>query len=164
MINFRSDCYSFKVSLPVFEGLFGSHSKDILNLLFDLNAVHSFAKLRLHLEPALKVLDSHMTQLGHSLRRFKNRVCPAFITKELAKESGARHRKRAKDKERHPSSLSKGNQKATDDTLNQKMFSISTYKTHALGNYVRFISMFGTTDSYSMQVASIFTSNSFICC
>ena len=89
MINFQSDCYSFKVSLPVFEGLFGSHSKDILNLLFDLNAVHSFAKLRLHSELALKVLDSHMTQLGHSLRRFKNRVCPAFITKELAKESGA---------------------------------------------------------------------------
>jgi hypothetical protein len=36
----------------------------------------------------------------------------------------------------------------------KKKFNISTYKFHALGDYVRTIRMFGTTDSYSTQTVS----------
>ncbi|KAF5389987.1 hypothetical protein D9757_003833 [Collybiopsis confluens] len=141
-----------QVSLPVFEGLFGTHNKNVQHLLFDLNAVHSFAKLRLHSDPTLDVLDRHTSQLGKSLRVFKNHVCPAFSTKELAKEAGARQRRQAKDQQKRGSTL---RSKKAAQTPNKKVFSLSTYKIHALGSYARFIRMFGTTDSYSTQVGEL---------
>lgn len=148
-----------QVSLPVFENLFGIHDKHILDLLFNLNALHSFAKLRLHSDLSLVILDDHMTQFGKSLQKFKNDVCPDFKTKSLAKEAGARHRRIARNCFRHGPS-SKGKEKVVDDEeSSKKNFNINTYKIHALGSYGRFIRMFGTTDSYSTQVVSVFFSN-----
>lgn len=37
-----------------------------------------------------------------------------------------------------------------------KILSLCTYKLHALGDYVRTIRLFGTTDSYSTQIVSVF--------
>lgn len=37
-----------------------------------------------------------------------------------------------------------------------KLLNLGTYKLHALGDYVRTIRLFGTTDSYSTQIVSIF--------
>lgn len=124
--------------------MFGTYGKDVQNLLFSLNAVHSFAKLRLHSDRSLEYLDNHTTQLGKSLQRFKNHVCPAFATKELAKEAAARLRRQAKEQ-----GITK---KKIKDSSKTKVFSLSTYKIHALGLYSKFIRMFGTTDSYLTQV------------
>ncbi|KAF5378621.1 hypothetical protein D9757_009547 [Collybiopsis confluens] len=143
-----------QVSLPVLEGLFGIHDKNVQDLLFNLTAVHSFAKLRLHSDPALQTLDQHTTQLGKSLRTFKNHVCPDFATKELAKEAGARERRRAKQQERQGAG-NKGKEVSQKKADKTKMFSLSTYKVHAIGSYTRFISLFGTTDSYSTQVGEL---------
>ncbi|KAF5355377.1 hypothetical protein D9757_014596 [Collybiopsis confluens] len=143
-----------QVSLPVFEGLFGIHDKNVQDLLFNLTAVHSFAKLRLHSDPALQTLDQHTTQLGKSLRTFKNHVCPDFATKELAKEAGAREQRRAKQQERQGAG-NKGKEVSQKKADKTKTFSLSTYKVHAIGSYTRFISLFGTTDSYSTQVGEL---------
>ena len=37
-----------------------------------------------------------------------------------------------------------------------QMFNINTYKFHALGDYETMIHQFRTSDSYSMQVVSVF--------
>jgi len=39
-------------------------------------------------------------------------------------------------------------------TIKSKMLNLSTYKLHALGDYVNTIRHFGTTDSYSTQTVS----------
>lgn len=39
-----------------------------------------------------------------------------------------------------------------------KMFNLLTYKFHSLGDYISVIQMFGTTDSYSMQIVRVFSS------
>jgi hypothetical protein len=37
---------------------------------------------------------------------------------------------------------------------NQRKFNLATYKTHLLGDYIKSIHMYGTTDSYSTQLVS----------
>ncbi|KAJ3963337.1 hypothetical protein EV361DRAFT_813461, partial [Lentinula raphanica] len=137
-----------QVSLPVFEGLFPAHDKEIRKLLFDLNSVHSFAKLRLHSDFSLNMLDNFITELGKSLRTFQKKVSPHYKTKELPKETSSRQRRRTAAAQR------KGKQKANQNEENEpklKLFNLSTYKIHVLGYYVRFIRFVGTTDGYTTQ-------------
>ena len=44
----------------------------------------------------------------------------------------------------------------TSSTAHPKIFNLSTYKLHALGDYVNTIRLFGTTDSYTTQIISHF--------
>jgi hypothetical protein len=44
---------------------------------------------------------------------------------------------------------------ASNNTRRQKLLNLNTYTYHALGDYVRTIRTFGTTDSYSTQPVSI---------
>lgn len=147
-----------KVSLPVFDGLFPNHDKQIQDLLFDLNAFHSFAKFRIHSDPSLDILDSHTTALGKSLRTFqKKKVAIHYETSELPKEVNARQKRKTAQKTKASGSKSKGKRKATDDNdatpvvPRRKLFNLCTWKIHALGYYVKFICLFGTTDSYTTQ-------------
>ncbi|KAN0082850.1 hypothetical protein V8E55_008645, partial [Tylopilus felleus] len=140
-------------AIPVFECLLPEpFNTIILDLLFELASWHAFGKLRLHTETTLSDFDNCTTRLGKVLRLFRRNVCSKFHTFDLPRESAARSRRRAK----------KGKQKrknSTDETEDsspkQRTFNMSTYKLHALGDYVRSIWLFGTTDNYSTQVGEL---------
>ncbi|KAI0069257.1 hypothetical protein BV25DRAFT_1867060 [Artomyces pyxidatus] len=137
-------------ALPVFEGLLPEpHNKTILDLLFGLAEWHALAKLRMHTDSSLSLLSKATIYLGSQLRRFAKYTCSAFNTKELPRETAARGRRKQKSKPAgnpHSSGPAK-----TLSTPKKKLFNLLTYKLHALGDYVRQIMWFGTSDSYSTQ-------------
>jgi hypothetical protein len=139
--------------MPVFEGLLDEpHNKVVLDLLFLLAYWHALAKLRMHTSFSLGRLDEVTASLGRQLRYFAKYTCSKFVTKELPSEEAARGRRQAKK----AASANKAGRPAPaaakqDGASNQKTFNLFTYKWHSLGDYVRTIRFFGTTDSYSTQ-------------
>ncbi|KIK81964.1 hypothetical protein PAXRUDRAFT_14969 [Paxillus rubicundulus Ve08.2h10] len=91
------------------------------------------------------MLDEATRLLGKELRKFKEFTCIVFKTTELPSEVAAR-RRRAEGK---PQSESQATALAG---ARPKLFNLSTYKLHALGDYVNTIRMFGTTDSFTTQI------------
>ena len=104
---------------------------------------HTLAKLRLHNDYTLDLLEYTTTQLGAHLRRFYRDTCLKFPTKELQREAEARARKELK--------TGKG---AGSSARKPASLGIFTIKFHYLGDYVSTIRRFGTTDSYSSQTVS----------
>ncbi|KAF7359835.1 hypothetical protein MVEN_00708900 [Mycena venus] len=138
-------------ALPVFEELFGEeHDGVILDLLFTLAYWHALAKLRLHTSFSIKRLKEVTTELGKQLRYFAKYTCAAFDTKELPREEAARGRRHAK-KAAAAKAAGQDPPPAPEPGSKRKIFNMFTYKGHSLGNYVRTILFFGTTDSYSTQ-------------
>jgi hypothetical protein len=83
----------------VFDGLLKEpYNQQILDLLFDLAHWHGLAKLRLHTEDTLKLLDQDTVLLGAQFRDFQNVTCASFKTKELERETAARKRRAANAK------------------------------------------------------------------
>lgn len=123
-----------------------------MTMLFRLAEWHALAKLRMHTDSTLTHLETITTVLGYELRKFSQTTCSAFSTTELPKEAAARGRKqtRAKTKGTEPN----GTNVQARPAPRQKTLNLSTYKIHALGDYVQTIRMFGTTDSYSTQTVS----------
>lgn len=97
------------------------------------------------METTLKVLDNVTVLFAKALRHFTEVTCPCFNTVETDCEYNARHRA-AERTSRH------GTNAASAGGKRPKTFNLSTYKLHALGDYVETIKMFGTTDSYSTQI------------
>ncbi|KAJ3515408.1 hypothetical protein NMY22_g14461 [Coprinellus aureogranulatus] len=84
-------------SLAVFEGLFpGDHDLHVQDLLFAMAHWHALAKLRMHTDQTLDVLDQWTTVLGEDSRKFVNSTCLKFPTKELQREYEARKRREAR--------------------------------------------------------------------
>jgi hypothetical protein len=128
-------------AIPVFERLLPEpHNSHVMKLLFRLAEWHGLAKLRMHTEATLTRLEQVTTDLGHLMRDFRDKTCAKFNTTELPREVEARNRNARKKNSNAP------NQGCKVKTLN-----LLTYKFHALGDYVRTIRMFGTTDSFSTQ-------------
>jgi len=89
----------------VFDGLLKEpYNGQILELLFVLAHWHGFAKLRLHTDDTLEILDGNTILLGAKFRDFQDITCASFKTKELQREADARMRRAARTK----SSNSKG--------------------------------------------------------
>ena len=129
-------------AIPIFDGLFpDEHNASIRILLFRLAEWHALAKLRLHTEDSLKLLELSLKQLTKQLRRFVKVTCAAFETKELPVKAAARRRWEI-------------TQAKNLNSPRPKSFNLLTYKFHALGDYVQTIWLFGTTDSYSTQIVS----------
>ncbi|KAJ8592982.1 hypothetical protein M405DRAFT_685055, partial [Rhizopogon salebrosus TDB-379] len=141
-------------AIPVFEGLLPpEHDKVILDLLFELATWHALGKLRLHTETTLHFLDNSTTRLGRALRQFKKITCDAFATQELPKEVAARGRRKPAYSKKGKSNAPPRKKKETaSDSPRTRFFNMSTYKLHALGDYVKSIWLFGTTDNFSTQV------------
>jgi hypothetical protein len=139
-------------AIPVFEGLLPEpHNTTVLRLLFTFAHWHGLAKLRLHTDATLAILDDETTKLGQQLRAFQTQTSTAFATSELKREADARQRRQASAP--GPSPLAN----AVSQTTNQrrpKTFNLKTYKVHALGDYVATIKRYGTTDSYTTAIAS----------
>jgi len=140
--------YKLQCIIPVIEGLLSDEDeKDILDLIFILATWHAYAKLRLHTDHTLATFDALTKPLGDALRHFAGKFSDRFDTKELPKEADARKRRAAKGK---------GKGKPTRQKATKVRFNLSTYKLHALGDYVNTIRQRGTTDSYSTQMVSSF--------
>ena len=139
----RFSTYMVQCVIPVFDGLFpDEHNASIWILLFHLAEWHALAKLWLHTEDSLKLLELSLKQLTMQLQWFVKVTCVAFKTKELPVEAAARQQR----------------EKTQAKNLNSphpKSFNLLTYKFHALGDYVQTIRLFRMTDSYTTQVVSM---------
>jgi hypothetical protein len=125
------DIYLSQCAIPVFEGLFPEdHDVIVQSLLYRFAHWHALAKLRVHSETTLSVLDKAFTRLSNQLRKFCSFTCAVITTTELLKERAARKRKAAREHSGpcNPDSGSSGRK--------AKKFNISTYKFHAMGDYV----------------------------
>jgi hypothetical protein len=135
----------------VFEGLFPEeHDAIVQSLLYRFAQWHALAKLRMHSKTTLSVLDETFKTLSRQLRKFRDLTCSAFTTVELPKEKAARERNAA-----HQGSSSRNGDAGTGGRR-AKTFNLSTYKFHAMGDYVWSIRLFGTTDSFTMQIVCEF--------
>ncbi|TEB22658.1 hypothetical protein FA13DRAFT_1640925 [Coprinellus micaceus] len=137
-------------SLAVFEGLFpGDHDGRVQDVLFSMAHWHALAKLRMHTDLSLEVLDSWTTVLGDAARDFASQTCSQFQTRELEREYDARKRKEARASKKNAVAgmgVSVAGRKL-------RAWSLTTPKYHSLGDVVRYIRRTGTTDSYSTQLS-----------
>ena len=99
----------------------------MIELLFILATWHALAKLHVHTDTSLMLLDTTTTALGNALRYFVRVTCPEFDTFETSAEYAKRQR---------------------------RTFSLKTVKLHFLGDYVSCIKMFGTIDNYNSALVS----------
>ncbi|RDB18539.1 hypothetical protein Hypma_000288 [Hypsizygus marmoreus] len=143
-------------AIPVFEGLLPEpQNTQVMNLLFCFAHWHGLAKLRLHSDKTIGLLDEQTTVLGDELRKFQLDTCSNFGTRELPREVQARARRKAK------AAASKGVSNPGDQSTKQepsrkpKAFSFDTYKAHAIGDYAYMVRNYGTTDSYSTELGEL---------
>ena len=142
--------------MPVFDGLLpAEHDKAIQSLLFTMAEWHTLAKMRLHTDSTLAWLDESTKAFGKQIRRFQSYTCSFFDTRELPQEEAARSRRQQKKKSTNlsnPSPLVPAPATPSAGTnMKKKLFNLILIKLHALGDYVKTIKTFGTTDSYSTQ-------------
>jgi hypothetical protein len=135
-------------AIPAFDGLLPEpHNTNVLALLKTCASWHAMAKLRMHTDETLKLLDNMTVRLGKQLRHFVSHTCLAFKTQELKCEAEHCQHQQLR-------SLT-GNGEAVASTpqaaWQPKTFNLQTYKLHALGDYSASIQEFGTTDSYSTE-------------
>jgi hypothetical protein len=143
-----------KCAIPVFENLLPEpHNKRVLQILFTFAHWHGMAKLRMHTEETLAILDDKTTTFGQQLRSFESATCSAYKTSELPREVRARERRK------QASSSAKG--PASSQGRRTKEFNLQTYKVHALGDYVSTIKRYGTTDSYTTAIVGSDNMNGF---
>lgn len=140
--------------------------------------------LRMHTTDTLHLLDAATIEFGKHVRKFADITCSAFNTTELPKETAARMRRQArKDHLAATNTASNGHMAGsaeatrvgtTSSTVavvpcsptttdvavtNMRTLSLSTYKLHSVGgHYVDAIRDYGTTDSYTTQLASLYFS------
>jgi hypothetical protein len=123
------------------------HNQQVTELLFLCAYWHSFAKLRMHTDLTLDILDQVTSELGEAFRHFKDNVCPAYSTRELKREAASRHRRQVKKAVRKGNAINP----ASEGARSSKVLNLQTFKYHSLGDYVETIRRYGTTDSYSTE-------------
>lgn len=104
-------------------------------MLYKTAEWHALAKLRLHTETTLSLLEAVTKEFGYLIRQFRDKTSDKYNTVELPHGADAR--------KRGPNSPKK------------KTLNLNTYKFHALADYVATIRLFGTTDSYSTLLVSL---------
>ncbi|KAL0059921.1 hypothetical protein AAF712_013268, partial [Marasmius tenuissimus] len=146
-------------AIPCFEGLLPEpHNKDLLDLLWDFNVLMAYASLGLHTDSTVATLDSTITELGKSLRRFANTTCAAYETREIPEEAEKRRNAEARREEKRlkegKQTKKRGTKRDHDDEDGRllKTFSINTIKTHLITHYPYFIKKFGSLDSYTTRL------------
>lgn len=142
--------------MPVFDSLLPSpHDNIVMDLLFLLCQWHGLAKLRLHHDLTLQLLDDTTTHLGSQFRNFQVNTCNKVKTVELQSEADRRTRRTAAkgSSEGGPLEVSTSGVPASS-SRRPKKFSLSTPKYHSLGHYVENIRRFGTVDSFTSEIVS----------
>lgn len=122
----------------------------------------------MHNDLTLNVMEAITASLGEKLREFSQTTCSAFDTKELRREYDARIRRQTRQaatKARETAGTTSSHRQTTvltEETpqkstsgkpsgRHRKALNLSTFKVHALGDYVSAIRTYGTTDSYSTE-------------
>jgi hypothetical protein len=123
-----------------------------MRLLFTCAHWHGLAKLQMHTDLTLDIMDGVTTAIGAGFRNFQMKVCPTYTTRELQREANARKRRESKNTKAGADGLTL--KSCDNDGKKKKVFNIQTYKCHALGDYVETIRKYGTTDSYSTEPVS----------
>lgn len=91
------------------------------------------------------------------LRYFAQVTCASFNTFETDHEYNARRRAaELKVSRKQGPGTAPSKAATTGGKRRPKTFNLTTYKLHSLGDYVATIKTFGTTDSYSTQIVSLF--------
>ncbi|KIJ29828.1 hypothetical protein M422DRAFT_187908 [Sphaerobolus stellatus SS14] len=133
-------------SLPAFEGLLEEPYNTMLcDLLFTFAYWHGVAKLRMHTDSTIALLEQLTKQFGTMIRKFRDVTASRYITLELPREKDARVRRLA-------AAASQGQQRAPGDSTmktKRKGLNLNTYKFHAMGDYPYTIRYFGSIESYS---------------
>ncbi|KAF5325806.1 hypothetical protein D9611_000607 [Ephemerocybe angulata] len=134
-------------SITAFESLIPEpHNTNLMKLLYICAQWHALAKLRLHNDLTLALLDYTTTLLGAQMRVFDQDTCAKVPTLELKKEAEARSRREGK--------ASKGAAES-DSSRRPASLDMFTIKFHYLGDYVSSIRHFGTTDSYTTEIGEL---------
>ena len=142
-------------SIPAFEGLFREEdNRSISELLFLLATWHAYAKLRLHTDTTLGMLETVAKALCQALRQFAAVTCPQYTTKELPREVNARIKRQQAQATRGARASN-----TTSNSVKVKRFNLSTYKIHCIPDYPDAIRKYGTTDSYSTQTVGFVRSS-----
>ena len=135
----------YQCSIPAFEGLLPEpFNGKLLRLLYKAAEWHALAKLQMHTDSTLDLLEAITREFGCLMRQFRDETSDEFNTTEVPCETSAR----------------KGGARSSK----KKKLNLNTYKFHALGDYVSTIRLFGTTDSYSTQVVSPIRLHSIVVC
>ncbi|KIM53598.1 hypothetical protein SCLCIDRAFT_77273, partial [Scleroderma citrinum Foug A] len=143
-------------AIPVFDALLPEpHNKNVMALLFTCAYWHGLAKLCMHTDETLMLLDTVTEHLGQQLCHFQLKTCAAFSTQELKQEAEC-HQHCASESLKNDQGNSTVTAAASTSSASRrpKTFNLQTYKLHALGNYLSSICRYGTTDSYSTEPAS----------
>ncbi|KAJ3510290.1 hypothetical protein NMY22_g16016 [Coprinellus aureogranulatus] len=128
-------------ALPVFEGLFpDGHDGHVQDLLFTMAHWHSLAKMRMHTDQSLHVLQLWTTVLGEEARSFIAETCAAVKTLELKREYERRKRAQAKKKGQPKIDLSQRKKHRL-----RSQFRLLTYVSMFCIIHPHFLSMFRTT-------------------
>ena len=116
-------------------------------MLFALAHCQGLALLRMHTDTTVEILKKSTALLGHILREFKDKVCPKYATRELAREAAARQ-------QRMISNAAQNTRTGSTSGRRRKSFNMNTIKLHSVGDYAFNIPLVGTSDSYSTQAVS----------
>lgn len=119
-----------------------------MDMLWYLSLWHVLAKLRMHTETTVKILESVTYRLGKSLRSFKRKSAD-IDTRELPREEAARGRREA------AIAAATGVAKSTQAHKKRKLFNLTTFKWHNIGHYIAAILRLGPTDIYTTQTVSL---------
>ncbi|KAF8834372.1 hypothetical protein BDN67DRAFT_992676 [Paxillus ammoniavirescens] len=103
--RFRENCSELKkmtargfedllqCALPVFENLLPEpHNSHVQCLLFYLCHWHALAKLRMHMDYTLDIMEHSTVHLAKQIHKFSAETCPVFATKELRRKAESRTR------------------------------------------------------------------------
>ncbi|KAL1712617.1 hypothetical protein EV715DRAFT_267796 [Schizophyllum commune] len=146
-------------ALPCFDGLVEDDpfNRKLQRLLYRTAEWHATAKLRMHTDATLKLLDELTREFGALAREFEQLSAAQFATVETPKEATARARR-----EMNKNTAAAGQPKPSADDVAKapksrkpKRLNLSTYKFHSLGDYSSTIRRYGTTDSYTTQTSEL---------
>lgn len=165
-------------AIPCFEGLLPSPDNEhVMSLLYVMAYWHGLAKMRMHVESSVRLLNDIYTVMGSHLRHFEQVVCPWYDTRETAKEHAKRIRAQtritAKTMPRQTSitsatssidpsgtapasiPLSTENTRTSRTGQKSRSFNLATIKAHLLGYCPRYIHLFGTLEMLSTMVVRV---------
>ncbi|TEB29739.1 hypothetical protein FA13DRAFT_1584662, partial [Coprinellus micaceus] len=144
-------------AIPVFDGILAneSHSAATLSLLAVCAEWHALAKLRMHTDDTLQLLQDTTVKLGSEFRSFLDGVCQEVATEELDSEKEAREAQQKKTKAAQKTRNAKAAESSSPALQQGKTLSLTKPKFHFLGDYVKTIQLFGTTDNYSTETGEL---------
>ena len=148
--------------IPCIAGLLPEpYNSNVLELVYIVMHWHALAKLHMHTDSTLAVLDSTTTLLGTRLRQFAT-DCKSLDVRETQREYATRQRAILSRQRKHASPHAVNTPHSgivassqPNDPHSGRMrrpLNLNTIKIHALGDYVEHIRLFGTVDSTSTQL------------